>query len=130
MSDILRMFVYKSTKFDIVSSLTDTDGDPSNYSDDTNDSNDPSDANSYRKKMNLVLSQSPLKPKKGGWFAAKCNSVPSGDDRGQSGNDYLVYFALKANDQAVTGQNVLAAAPCPPFCSDEGAFDGSGEEQE
>src|SRR5687767_1520430 len=103
------MYLYVSTRFRNLKAIPTLSSNPLHYPGGV--------ANSYREKMEMVSAQSPYGAR---WFAAECTSYASGDDRGQVGNIYAVYFPINQNETPIQANDKKAGAPCPPFCTDEG----------
>ena len=100
-----KMSYYKSSRFENPIRIIDMDTDPTSY------------PPAYTTKMQQVASVS--YNGRGAWFSVRCKSYATGDNTGQVGNYYAVYFSVDSQLRAVINDNTVAAAPCPPFCADE-----------
>ena len=75
---------------------------------------------SYRVKMQEVISNSTRTPPAGAWFAAECISAGAVTPNGREDNNiYAVFFPLDPNSRPIINSSYFAAAPCPPFCTDD-----------
>jgi hypothetical protein len=100
-----QLFLRKASVFKIYNPLPGL----SNFYIDYEESDDP---HAWRNKMKKVQIHSDP-PGKGAWYSAEdtVNAAKPGI--------HPVYFPLDINNKPITTNNVLAAAPCPPFCDDE-----------
>ena len=96
------MSIYKISKFQRISAAAGVSINPNNHT------------SSMKTSMESVLRQTNVVS--GLWNVVKCLDVAGGDSSLAKNHFYIAFFGIDSSGNIIGS---IAAAPCPPFCTDD-----------